>query len=112
MLHHIPIYAFQSHSGYIAGTGDGIVTAGGKPAARKVVLLDVNTLSWLSSCISLPSGHFLFMNLDPSKEYLVMCRDHEKQYEPFCYDYVKPATDLTIAQQRALWQSWQSSSSP
>ena len=47
------------------------------------------------------------MGLEPNKEYLVMVRDYKKELEPFCWDYVKPADDLTITEQNALWQSWQ-----
>lgn len=95
------------HSGYIAGSGDGIVTVQGKPASRKIWLLDTQTLAIIQDVISLANGHYLFIGLDPAKEYMVMARDYKKEFEPFCWDYVKPADDLTIAEQQALWQSWQ-----
>lgn len=107
---------YQTHTitatGYIAGSGDGIVTAGGVPAVRKVCLLNVQTLEWVKVTKSLANGRYLFMGLEPSKKYLVMVRDlpptgSEQGYEPFCWDYVTPATDLTIAEQQQLWDSWQ-----
>lgn len=92
---------------YIGGAGDGIVTVASKPASRDVVLLDAHTLSVVHKSISLANGHYMFLGLDPAREYLLMVRDYEKEYEPFVWDYVKPADDLTIAEQQALWQSWQ-----
>ena len=93
--------------GYIAGLGDGIVTVRGQAAKRDIYLLDASDLGLVRITDSLPDGHYLFMGLDPDKRYLVMVRDHKKEYEPFAWDYVKPADDLTIAEQQALWQSWQ-----
>lgn len=96
-----------THSGYIAGSADGIVTVQGQPASRKIWLLDAATLAVEQVVTSLKNGHYMFLGLDPAKEYLVMARDYKKEYEPFAWDYVKPANDLTIEQQQALWQSWQ-----
>ncbi len=93
--------------GYIAGAGDGIVTVQGKPDMREIWLLDAQTMEVEQIVTSLKNGHYLFMGLDPAKEYLVMARDYKKEYEPFVWDYVKPADDLTIVEQQALWQSWQ-----
>lgn len=94
-------------SGYIAGSGDGIVTVQGKPAGRKIWLLDAKTMLVEQVITSLKNGHYLFLGLDPAKEYLVMVRDYKKELEPFAWDYVKPADDLTVAEQQALWQTWQ-----
>lgn len=92
---------------YIAGTNNGIVTVLGKPASRKIWLLNANTMAVEQVVTSLNNGHYLFMGLDTTKEYLVMVRDYEKEFEPFAWDYVTPADDLTINEQQALWQSWQ-----
>ena len=100
------IYHAVDGSCYIAGSGDGIVTVQGKPASRKIWLLDAQSLAIEQAITSLKNGHYLFMGLDPAKEYLVMVRDYKKEYEPFVWDYVKPADDLTMAEQQALWQSW------
>lgn len=95
------------YSGYIAGTGDGIVTARGKPSSRKIWLLNAQTMVVERIITSLKNGHYLFLGLDISKEYLVMVRDYKREFEPFAWDYVKPADDLTMAEQQTLWQSWQ-----
>lgn len=92
---------------YIAGTGDGIVTVLGKPAIRYIYLLDAMQLSVLRITTSLSTGRYLFMGLDPAKKYLVMVRDYKKELEPFVWDNVTPANDLTLIEQQALWQSWQ-----
>lgn len=93
--------------GYIAGSGDGIVTVAGKPASRKIWLLNTVNMMVEQVVISTKKGNYLFVSLDPNKEYLVIARDFKREYEPFAWDYVKPADDLTINQQQALWQSWQ-----
>lgn len=96
-----------THSGYIAGSGDGIVTVQGKPAQRKIWLLDAQSLAIEKIITSLDNGHYAFFDLDTDREYLVMARDYKKELEPFAWDFVKPANDLTIAEQQALWQTWQ-----
>lgn len=96
-----------AHSGYIAGSGDGIVTVQGKPASRKIWLLNAKTLSIEAVQTSLNNGHYMFLGLDPAKKYLVMVRDYKKEYEPFVWDNVTAADDLTIDEQMALQASWQ-----
>lgn len=101
-----PIYQLAGKS-YIAGANDGIVTVAGKPEPRKIWLLNAQTMVVEQVITSLKNGHYMFLGLDPTKEYLVMARDYKKEYEPFVWDWVKPADDLTIEQQQALWASWQ-----
>lgn len=96
-----------AHHSYIAGTNDGIVTVQGKPASRKIWLLNAQTLAAEQVITSLNNGHYLFMGLDPAKKYLVMVRDYKKEYEPFVWDDVTAADDLTIDEQQALWASFQ-----
>lgn len=103
----IDLYYLAGGRAYIAGTGDGIVTVAGKPAQRKIWLLNANTMAVEQVVTSLKNGHYLFMGLDPAKEYIVMVRDYKREYEPFVWDCVTPADDLTIDEQQALWQSWQ-----
>lgn len=100
-------YAAISNPGYIAGQADGIVTVIGQPASRKIWLLNAGSFALVQTTVSLSNGRYIFLDLDLSVEYLVMVRDYKKEYEPFVWDYVKPADDLTIAEQQALWQSWQ-----
>lgn len=96
-----------AYAGYIAGAGDGIVTVRGKPAQRDITIFDAQSMAVEQVVTSLKNGHYLFMGLDPDKRYLVMVRDYNKELEPFAWDWVKPADDLTIAEQQALWASWQ-----
>lgn len=96
--------------GYIAGTADGIVTVNGQPAIRPIYLFDAANYKppvLVAKIFSDKSGRYMFKNLDSSKQYLIICRDHERQFEPAVWDYVTPATDLTIAEQQELWESWQ-----
>lgn len=95
-----------AHSGYVAGANDGIVTVQGKPAARKIWLLDAQSLAVEQVVTSRSNGHYLFMGLNPDNRYLVMVRDYKKEYEPFVWDHVEPATDKTIAEQMAMWQGF------
>ena len=97
--------------GYIAGTGDGIVTVNGQPVIRPIYLfefLDVAPIL-VAKIFSDSKGRYLFKNLNPLIKYTVICRDYNKEYESVIWDYVTPATDLTIAEQQELWQSWQTS---
>jgi hypothetical protein len=98
-----------TRKGYIAGAVDGIVTVASIAAKRDIVALNVQDLSVVQRSQSLSNGHYLLNGLDPTKQYLIMARDYNKEYEPAVFDYVTPATDLTIAQQQELWQSWQTS---
>lgn len=99
-------------SGYIAGTGNGIVTVNGQPAIRPIYLFEFfacQTPILVAKTFSDSKGRYLFMNLDTTKKYLVMCRDFapiadEQRFEPAVWDYVAPATDLSMAEQQALWQ--------
>lgn len=95
------------HSGYIAGSGDGIVTIQGKPSSCKIWLLNARTMVVEQIVTSLKNGHYIFLDLDINTEYLVIARDYKKEFEPFAWDYVKPADDLTVEQQQVLWRTWQ-----
>ena len=95
-----------AHSGYIAGSGKGIVTVAEQPAARKIYLLNAVSLAVERVQMSLNNGHYAFFGLDDSKEYLILARDYKREYEPFAWDYVKPADDLTVDEQQAMWASF------
>ena len=103
--------AYAPMIGYIAGSGDGLFTLNGTPAVGEILCMDVTNGSYqfIYRGSSFKNGHWLIDELDPNKQYIVMARDHNKEYEPAVWDYVTPATDLTIAQQQELWQSWQTS---
>lgn len=103
----INIHKASSSTSYIAGSGDGIVTVAGRPASRKIWLLDAKTMAIEQVVTSLQNGHYLFMGLDPAKRYLVVVRDYKEEFEPFAWDYVVPANDLTISEQQSMWQAWQ-----
>lgn len=103
----INTYIANIAAGYISGSGDGIVTVKGKPSSRAILLFNTTTMALEKSIVSLENGHYIFMGLDTNKEYLVMVRDYRKELEPFVWDHVKPADDLTIDEQQAMWQSWQ-----
>lgn len=107
MILRLQAKAHISYSGYIAGSGDGIVTVLGKPASRKIWLLNVQTMAVEQVITSLNNGHYLFMGLDPAQRYLVMVRDYKGEFEPFVWDQVPPATDKTISEQQAMWQGFQ-----
>ena len=101
------IAANPMYSGYIAGDNDGIVTVLGKPSSRKIWLLNAQTLAVEDTVVSLSNGRYAFFGLDPDMRYLVMARDYKKEFEPFAWDYVKPADDLSVTEQQALWASFQ-----
>lgn len=100
--------------GYIAGTGDGIVTVAGMPDRRDVLLLDALDFTIVAWQASLKNGHYLFSGLNANKKYIVMARDLPpdgvtQRYEPMVWDYVVPATDKTVLEQQELWQQMQGS---
>lgn len=103
----IKIIRLFKHKGYIAGTGDGIVSVGGKAASRKIYVLDTQTLAVIKTATSLDNGHYLITNLNPTKRYLVMARDmwYKGEYEPVCYDNVVPAADLSLDELVTLWRT-------
>lgn len=97
-------------TGYIAGTGDGIVTVAGVPSSRAVYLYALyqhKPMVFVGKVWSNAQGRYIFPRIDTKFRYLVIARDYAEQYEPFAWDYVQPANDLTIAEQQALWQTWQ-----
>lgn len=99
------------NTGYVAGDGDGIVTVGGMPARREIIVFDM-ALQIASKWYSLNNGHYLIANLNPNEQYLIMVRDLApidgvERYEPCVWDYVVPTNDKTIDEQMAMWWSWQ-----
>lgn len=78
-------------AGFIAGGGDGIVTVGGVPASRQILLFERERFVLVRSTWSNGDGTYLFDRLNPDFEYMVLAVDHKKQYEPVAYDFVVPA---------------------
>ena len=103
----IGMYHTAQGDAYIAGSADGIVTVRGKPASRKIWMLNSQSMVVEQVTTSLDNGHYMFLGLDPAREYLIIARDYKKEYEPFAWDYVTPTDDLTFAEQQALLTSWQ-----
>ena len=99
--------AFAHGTGYIAGTGDGIVTVAGKAASRAIYLYTLYShkpMVLVTKTWSTDKGNYIFPNIDIKMRYLVMVRDCDGSYEPFAYDYVEPAIDLTVHEQYQLQQ--------
>lgn len=97
--------------GYVSGEDDGIVTIGGVPARREMVVFNID-LSVHSRFYSLDNGHYLINNLDPNQQYMIMARDLPpsnglERYEPATWDYVTPMSDKTQDEQMEMWQTWQ-----
>lgn len=98
----------NSHTGYIAGTQDGIVTVHGEPARRDLIVFDAQDLTVVMRLHSLANGHYLINNLDPNKRYLIMCRPifglDDIGVNTVVWDFVLPMNDLTLDEQNELWQ--------
>lgn len=85
-----PIYGGR---GYIAGEAEGIVSVGGQPAERKILLFERQVFKVIRTQWSKPDGTYRFDFLNPEKEFLMVALDHKKQYEPVSYDFIKPFVD-------------------
>ncbi|MCS4534235.1 hypothetical protein [Neisseria montereyensis] len=89
---HTANYYGRTHgNGFIAGRGDGILTVGGQPAERRIILFERGAFQVVRDTWSRPDGTYLLDRLNPDREYLVLAVDHKKQYEPVAYDFVRPA---------------------
>ena len=85
-----PVYGGR---GYIAGEAEGIVTVGGQPAERKILLFERRNFKVIRTQWSKADGSYRFDYLNPNKEFLMVALDHKKQYEPVSYDFIKPFVD-------------------
>nr|DAU56811.1 MAG TPA: hypothetical protein [Caudoviricetes sp.] len=85
-----PVYGGR---GYIAGETEGIVTVGGQPAERKILLFERRNFKVIRTQWSKADGSYRFDYLNPNKEFLMVALDHKKQYEPVSYDFIKPYVD-------------------
>ncbi len=92
--------------GYIAGQTKG-VTVFDVQTVRYIYLFDNRTNKLLRKTKSLANGRYIFIGLRPNKKYLVMVRDYKGEGQPYVFDNIVPASDKTVDQQMAMWQSWQ-----
>ncbi|SNU78701.1 Uncharacterised protein [Neisseria zoodegmatis] len=84
-------YGRTHGGGFIAGRGDGILTVGGQPAERRILLFERGTFKLVRGAWSRPDGTYLLDRINPDRDYLVLALDHKRQYEPVAYDFVRPA---------------------
>lgn len=82
--------------GYFAGTvgGTGIVTVNGKPARRRILLLDQATWLFVRGTWSEEDGSYRLEHLDPTRQYLILAVDnYNSHYRPVAWDKLAPALD-------------------
>lgn len=80
-------------TGIIAGRGIGIVTVGGVPAPRRILLLERERLKVIDDQWSAADGTYLFAELNTGQDFIVLALDHKRQYEPVARDYIRPVED-------------------
>ena len=76
-------------------------------AVGNLYVFDARTMLLVQRARSLASGHYLVPYLDPTRRYVLMARHPQGHYEPVCYDQLRPANNLSIAEQREVWRAWQ-----
>lgn len=80
-------------NGYIAGIAPGLVTVGGAPSARRVLLQDDLTRAIVASTMSKPDGTYRFDHLAPDRRYTVTGFDHNHVYNAVIRDNLTPAVE-------------------
>lgn len=75
---------------YIAGEDSGIVTIAGKPAARRILLIDKATLRIVDDVWSNADGTYRLDGLDENRCFIVLALDDQTDYEPVAWDDVQP----------------------
>ena len=79
-------------TGFVAGSGNGIVTVDGKPAQKRIVIFErLDSFPVLRQTWSYPDGTYFIDNLNKDKTYLVMAFDDKQKYEPVAWDFIKAA---------------------
>mgnify|MGYP001736196263 FL=1 len=87
-------HRWRNHgTGIIAGRGVGIVTVGGVPAPRRILLLERERFKVIDDQWSAADGTYLFAELNTGQDFLVLALDHKRQYEPVVRDYIRPVED-------------------
>lgn len=82
-----------SGRGYFAGTlgGTGIVTVNGKPARRKIYVIDMATMQFVRSTWSNDDGTYWIGHLDETRKYLLIALDnYNSRYRPQAWDKLSP----------------------
>ena len=94
VLRRRPLWRSRDYTGtgFIAGSGTGIVTVGGVPASRRVLLMARDRLRVIADVWSNDDGTYRFERLNEDQAYIVMALDHQGLYEPVAYDFVRPAS--------------------
>lgn len=105
LITHVAAIADYRGTGYLAGTGDGIVTVAGQSAQRTILCYRADNHEFVCYGESLKNGHWLIPALDPRYRYRIIAVDGD--YHPVAWDNLTPATDLTIAEQQVLWEQMQ-----
>ena len=78
--------------GYVAGTGNGIVTVNGDPAQKRILIFQrANEMVFLKQTWSQADGSYLIGNLNINSIYMVIAVDDRQKYEPVAWDWIKPA---------------------
>ena len=66
---------------------------GGKPASRRILLIERERFKVVDDTWSADDGSYLFDQLNPEQDFLVLALDHKRQYEPVAYDYVRAVAE-------------------
>lgn len=86
-------------TGRIAGNAGSIVTAGGQPVSRRVLLIRRDNLRPAADTWSAADGSYRFDGLSTAHHFIVMALDNEIgdtktcQYAPDAWDFVQPVGD-------------------
>lgn len=99
-----PLWRDERYGGHglIAGTAGGIVTVGGRPAARRILCISRENFRIVRDTWSKPDGSYLLPHLNPDKDFIVLALDHEQKFEPVAWDWVRPARGKTIEEALSL----------
>jgi len=79
-----------SGKGLIAGQDPGLVTVGGAPGSRRVLLTDSASRRLVSRGASNAAGQYEFYGIDPDRHYTVEAVDHLGVYNAVIRDRIRP----------------------
>lgn len=81
--------SLYSGRGFFAGTVGtaGIVTVNGKPARRKIFLLEQESMRFIRRTWSAEDGSYLLPNVDETRQYVILAFDnYNSGYRPIAWD--------------------------